>query len=132
MALHLEIVGGLLVALALVHPVFPFYFDWKNELSGLRLINRQLVYVHMFFIALMVLLMGVLCLTSAPELVETRLGRKVLLGMLVFWALRLVVQFFGYSSKLWKGKRFETAVHVLFSLLWGYVSLVFLLAAWPK
>lgn len=131
MVLHLEIVGGLLVALALIHAVFPAYFDWKAELRGLSLVNRQLMYVHTFFIALTVLLMGVLCLTSARELLETRLGGRVLAGMLVFWGVRLVVQFFGYSSKLWKGKRFETTVHVLFSLLWSYVSLVFLLALWP-
>jgi hypothetical protein len=29
------------------------------------------------------------------------------------------------SADLWKGKAFETLVHILFSLLWAYVSIVF-------
>jgi len=38
----------------------------------------------------------------------------------------LFIQFFGYSSDTWKGKKFETAVHVLFIFLWTYMSYVFL------
>jgi hypothetical protein len=39
----------------------------------------------------------------------------------------LYVQFFVYSTKLWKGKAFETMAHILFSLFWTYVSTVFIL-----
>jgi hypothetical protein len=39
------------------------------------------------------------------------------------------VQFFGYSSSLWKGKPFETTVHVGFSMLWAFLTLVLALAA---
>jgi hypothetical protein len=35
------------------------------------------------------------------------------------------VQLFGYSATLWKGKLFETVMHVLFTLLWAYVSVIF-------
>jgi hypothetical protein len=38
---------------------------------------------------------------------------------------RLFIQFFGYSSKLWKGKIFETLIHIIFSLFWIYLSIVF-------
>jgi hypothetical protein len=73
----------------------------------------------------MVFLMGLLCLSSADELIETSLGKKIALGLGVFWSIRLFIQFFGYSADLWKGKAFETIVHILFSLLWAYLSLVF-------
>jgi hypothetical protein len=73
----------------------------------------------------MVFLMGLLCLSSADELIETSLGKKIALGLGVFWSIRLFIQFFGYSADLWKGKAFETLVHILFSLLWAYVSIVF-------
>ena len=92
----------------------------------MSLINRQLMYVHTFFIA-MLGLTGVLCITSAAELVHTQLGNKLALGLCIFWTLRLVVQFFGYSSTLWRGKRFETGMHVLFAVLWTYLSVVFFL-----
>lgn len=125
----IKLSGGLLVGLALVHAIFPRYFKWKEELGSITLLTRQIHYVHTFFIALTVLLIGVLCLTSAPELLGTTLGRRVALGIGVFWGCRLVIQFFGYSSSHWKGKPFETTVHVVFSLLWLFFTAVFGFAA---
>lgn len=130
MELHVNIIGVVLVLLSLVHGIFPRYFDWKNELTSVSLINRQLMYVHTFFIALLLLLTGALCITSASELVSTPLGRKLSLGIAVFWIVRLVVQFFGYSSQLWRGKRFETTIHVFFASLWTYMSTIFFLIYW--
>jgi hypothetical protein len=126
MELQLKIIGFLLILLAIVHVIFPKYFDWKNQLRTLSLINREMMYIHTFFIAFTVLLMGILCITSSPELVMTRLGNKICLGLGIFWGTRFLIQFFGYSSQLWKGKSFETIVHVLFSLLWGYLTFIFL------
>lgn len=126
MELHLKVIGAMLIVLALVHVIFPRYFDWKIQLSGLSLINRQMMYVHTFFIALVVLLMGLLCYTAASELVNTSLGQRVCAGMFIFWLARLITQFFGYSAELWKGKAFETVVHVVFTVLWVYLSGVFL------
>ena len=56
----------------------------------------------------------------------TPLGQRVALGCGVFWLARLLIQFFGYSSELWRGKRFETCVHLLFIGFWSYLSTVFL------
>lgn len=129
METQLKIIGILLVFLALAHAIFPRYFNWGKELQSLSLINRQMMLVHTFFIGLVVLLMGLLCLTSSGELVDTPLGKRLCLGLGIFWSARLFIQFFGYSSTLWKGKRFETLVHIVFSLLWSYLSVVFLLVA---
>ncbi|MDP4723744.1 MAG: hypothetical protein NWS31_05535 [Crocinitomicaceae bacterium] len=131
METQLKIIGILLCLLALLHVVFPKYFNWKVELQSLSLINRQLMTVHTFFVALVVLLMGLLCLTSAHALIHTKLGHTISLGFAIFWILRLLVQFFGYSSKLWKGKAFETTVHIFFSLFWAYLSWTFLTLAFP-
>lgn len=127
MEIHFNIAGILLVLLAALHAIFPKYFKWEAELLPLSLINRQMVYIHTFFIALSLLLMGLLCITSAQELMSTPLGEKVSMGLAVFWIARLVMQFFGYSSELWKGKKFETLMHITFSLLWIYFSVVFLM-----
>ena len=130
MEIHLKLIGLIMLVLAFVHIIFPRYFDWANELRSLSLINRQMMYVHAFFVALVVLLMGVLCLTSAASLVETPLGRRLCFGLGLFWGCRLIIQFVGYSSRLWKGKVFETAVHIVFSLLWVYFSVVFFTVYW--
>lgn len=130
MELHLKIIGALLLPLALVHVVFPARFNWKEDLSGISLINRQLMYVHTFFIGFVVFLIGLLCLTCSEELVNTPLGKKICFGLFVFWGTRLYFQFFVYSPKLWRGKRFETVMHVLFSVLWVYLTGVFGMVWW--
>ncbi len=125
MHIHFKFIGILLMVLAFVHVIFPRYFNWKVELKTLSLINRQMMTVHTFFVALVVFLMGLLCVTSTNELIETPLGKTISLGFAIFWLLRLFIQFFGYSMELWKGKRFETVVHVVFIGFWVYLSTVF-------
>ena len=123
-----KIAGILLVVLSLIHIIFPKRFEWRQQLATLSLINKQMMHVHTFFIALVVLLMGLLCLTSSKELSNTALGKRVDLGLGIFWLSRLFVQFFVYSKTHWKDKAFETAVHIFFSLFWAYLSTIFLLA----
>ena len=130
MELHLKITGWLLIILALIHIVFPKKFEWKKECGSMSLINRQMMYIHTFFIALVVLLTGVLCISSYSEIIGTALGHKLAFGLFIFWVIRFFIQFFGYSSELWKGKTFETIVHIVFSIFWAYVSVVFFIVYW--
>lgn len=116
------------MVLALAHAAFPKQFEWKKDLSSLSLINRQMMLVHTFFIALTVFLMGLLCLLSADELINTAFGKKISLGLGIFWGARLFIQFFWYSPKLWKGKTFETTVHIVFSMLWVSLTTLFFTA----
>ena len=125
MELHLNIVGYLSIALSFVHIIFPKYFKWKKEMPLISLVNRQLMYVHTFFIAFVVLLMGLLCVCCTNDLLTTKLGSHVIFGLFLFWFARLLFQFFVYSPKLWKGKGFETVVHIVFSLIWIYFTAVF-------
>ena len=129
MEIQLSITGIMLIALGIIHLIFPKYFDWKNDLQSMSLINRQMMYVHTLFIGLVVFLMGVLCLLCSNDIVHTHLGKMLSGGFFIFWFIRLVIQFTGYSSSLWKGKFFETFVHVLFSILWVYFSAVFFMIA---
>ncbi|MEP7076812.1 MAG: hypothetical protein ABI878_13480 [Acidobacteriota bacterium] len=122
---HLKVVGLLLIGVAVMHVPFPMQFQWKKELGSLSLLNREMMYVHTLFVALTILLIGLLCLSSANDLANTPLGKRICLGLAIFWGTRLVVQFFGYSSELWRGKIFETTMHILFSILWVYVTVVF-------
>ena len=125
----IEITGCLLIALALLHAVFPRHFRWREETASLGLLTRQILYVHTLFIALTVGFIGLLCVTSADDLMRTSLGRRICIGLAMFWGIRLAVQFFGYSRELWRGKRFETTIHVLFALFWAFLTGLFALAA---
>ena len=124
---HLKLIGIILLVLALVHVIFPKYFNWKTELQSLSLINHQMMYVHTFFVAFIVFLMGMLCIYCTTDIINTRLGKQLSFGLFVFWGLRLILQFFFYSSKLWKGKRRETVIHIVFPVPRIYFTTVFLL-----
>ncbi|MHA3772522.1 hypothetical protein ACXR0O_13385 [Verrucomicrobiota bacterium sgz303538] len=124
--LLLKISGGFLIGLSLLHATFPKRFDWSTELGQLSLINRQIFQVHCFFIALTVGLMGVLCFGFTDTLLApSGLGSVVAAGLTVFWACRLFAQFFVYDSALWRGHRFNTVIHILFSILWTFFTGVF-------
>ena len=129
MKLLIQLIGHGLILLALIHVIFPKAFNWKNQLATLSLINRQLMTVHTFFIALTVILMGVLCITSAHELLTTALGKRILGGLAIFWGIRLVTQLFWYSPQLWKGKPRETSIHILFLAIWLSITTIFTIAA---
>ncbi|HET7179906.1 MAG TPA: hypothetical protein VFI14_09280 [Chryseosolibacter sp.] len=129
MEIHIKITGWLLIALSLMHIVIPKYFKWEQELTSLSLVTKRILYVHTFFIAFVVLLMGLLCLNYSQELVHDPFGRVISLGLFGFWLTRSIFQFFVYSPKVWRGKRFETVMHIMFSVLWLYFTGVFLLGS---
>ena len=131
MELHLKIIGSCLILLGLVHAIFPSQFKWKQELSSLSIINKEMMYIHTFFIAFTVFLIGLLCLTSATDLISTSFGKRVSFGLGIFFSFRLFAQFFGYSSKTWKGKTLETTIHILFSIFWTYITAIFFLIYSP-
>lgn len=128
MEAHLQVVGILLILLALMHIAFPAYFGWKEELAPLSLLTRQIMYVHTFFIGLVVLLIGVVSFFYTDHLLSEKTGNILCIGFAFFWVTRLFFQCFVYSPTLWRGKPFETFVHVIFTLLWIYISVVYILA----
>lgn len=120
---HLRLAGILQIALAGLHLFFPARFRWKEELSRLSLLNRQIFLVHTFFICVVLVLMGALSLAAAPELLRPgSLPRMLLAGLAVFWTLRLAAQWLAYDARLWRGNRFNTWVHWLFTALWSYLA----------
>jgi hypothetical protein len=124
--LHLQIVGTLMLLLAAAHVVFPKRFQWKEELSRLSPLNRQIFIVHCLFILVVLVQMGLLSLVFTRTLIEsTTLAVVVLSGLCMFWVLRLFAQWFVYDRKLWLGNRFNTVVHALFTCLWTYFSVVY-------
>ena len=130
-ALHIKIAGALLLVLAFVNLFLPGRLDWKHDLAKLSLINRQIFRVHAFFIVLILVLMGLLSAFFAPALLSpSPLSRLVLGGLALFWFARLITQWFVYDASLWRGNRFNTWLHVIFSLLWLYLTAVYAAALW--
>jgi len=121
--IHLQIVGILLMLLGLSHIFFSRFFRWEQELVAVSLLTRQVFFVHNFFIGLTVMLGGAASFFCANALLRPdTLSRAVLAGMATFWLCRLLAQFVGYDSAIWRGDRFRTFMHVACSLLWSYVT----------
>jgi hypothetical protein len=133
-ATNLHVVGVLLIVLGMSHLFFNRFFGWERELAPLSLLTRKVFFVHAFFIGLGVVMAGVLSLIDAGALLEPSvLSRAILAGMVVFWLCRLLAQWFAYDAAIWRGDRFRTVMHVLFSALWIYVTATYgsaLLRVW--
>ena len=125
--LHLRVVGVLLLVLVAINVLaVPRRLGWRREMAGLSLVNRQIFQVHAAFICLVLAMFAGLTLLLPRELLApTTLARAVLGGLTGFWLARLLVQWFVYDPSLWRGKRFETAVHVAFTGLWLYFTATF-------
>ncbi len=122
----LRVMGVSQVALSLLHLAFPRRFGWRAELAAVSLLTREIFYVHTFFVCLVVAGMGALCAVDPGALLaRSRLGAWVAAGGALFWGARLYIQFFVYSASHWRGRRFEFGVHVAFSLLWTFYTVVF-------
>lgn len=126
LVLHLRIVGVLMALLVVVNLVVPYRFHWRDEMARLSLLNRQIFQAHSIFIVLTLALFSALLLTSSDALLEhTRLSRAILIGLTIFWTLRMLMQWCFYSPDVWRGNRFHTAMHHVFSLIWIYVATTF-------
>jgi hypothetical protein len=130
-AIHIKTVGALLLMLAAAHVVFPKRFNWREELARLSLLNRQIFLVHCFFICLLLVLMGTLSVFYTDALLQpSPLARLVLFGLTLFWGLRLLTQLFVYDRALWRGNRFNTVAHFLFTGFWSYCTVAYGGALW--
>jgi hypothetical protein len=128
---NLRAAGALLALLVVVNLFVPSRFGWRADMAKLSLLNRQIFQAHSVFLVLILALSSTLLLTSAEALLEpSRLSRAILLGLTIFWGLRMVMQWFFYSPDIWRGNRFFTMMHVVFSATWMYLTGVFGTAWW--
>jgi hypothetical protein len=129
--LHLRIVGVVMAMLVAINLFVPRRFHWSEELARLSLLNRQIFQAHSVFLVLILAMFSALLLTCGAALLEpTRLARAILIGLTVFWTLRMLMQWFFYSPAVWRGNRLHTVLHGVFSVTWVYVSAVFAIALW--
>lgn len=131
LAIHLQLMGWISLFLAVIYPVYPKYFGWREELQNVSLFTRQIFYVHCGFIVMLLALQGIL-LAGFEESLLQRNGAAAALavGLACFWIFRLIAQLFYYDRRLWRGNRLHTLVHVVFTALWLYLSGVSLWSLW--
>ena len=121
---QLKVVGVILLGLGVVHLALPLALGWSHELIGASQLNREVSYVHCYFIGLSCTLWGLLPLASGTALLERNpVTRMVLIGAIAFWASRLVIQLAVFNRHARESKSW-----CLLSLagtgLWLYITLV--------
>jgi hypothetical protein len=121
----LRAAGAAMLVLAALYPIYPRRFRWAEQLQRVELLTRQVFWVHIGFIVLLLVLQGIL-LVGFPHLLLAPDGAAtaLLIGMLAFWLYRLVAQLFVYDPDLWRDRPAHLLVHVVFTLLWLAISAV--------
>ncbi len=78
---------------AAFHTAFWALFRWPKTLASTTLANRAILQIANVQLIWVFLCIGGLCLRFPDALIQTPLGRAVMLGMSGFWFLRLIQQF---------------------------------------
>ena len=112
--------GGIHLAIAAANLALPRRLRYRENLSLVSPIIRQIFVVHSIYVVLVVLFFGALCLFFAPELAGgDRLPRFLSAAMAVFWLGRVPVQLFYYDAGLRRQNPLADAVFSLSALFLG-------------
>jgi hypothetical protein len=119
------------LAIAVLNLFLVRIMKWGEPVAQMPQLVREVFHVHSCFITITLVIFGAVTIRFAGELAAgtNDLGRWLVCGIGLFWLIRWVMQFFFYSSSHWKGKRLETAVHIVLILTYGFFTGVYLLAA---
>ena len=133
LSVNLRLAGILILALAAVYPTYSRRFGWREELQRVSLLTRNIFQVHCGFIVLLLVLQGML-LAMFPQAVLERNAAAIalLIGLCAFWVYRLIAQLAIFDRRLWIGHRFNSFVHVMFTVFWMYLSAVCGWALWNQ
>ena len=85
---------------AIFHLMFWRLFRWKRDLSSLTFINRSVMQILNLCLTFVFLLMAYISFFNTSELIQTNLGKALLVGFSLFWFLRMIEQiiFFGIRN----------------------------------
>ena len=125
--------GLIILVLAVVYPIYPRRFGWREQLASASLLVRNIFVVHVGFIVLLLWLQAIL-LTFFPQVLLERSAAAValLIGLGAFWGYRLFAQLFLFDRRNWQGDRLHTLVHVVLTMLWIYLTAVPAWALWRQ
>ena len=95
------LIGGFYnLGFAIFHLLFWRLFRWKGDLSSLTFINRSVMQILNLCLTFVFLLMAYISFFNTSELIQTNLGKALLVGFSLFWFLRMIEQiiFFGIRN----------------------------------
>jgi hypothetical protein len=124
LSVNLRIVGVTTLGLGLLHIALPYGLRWSREFAGASPLNREVSYVHCYFIGLACLLWGLLPRAAGRALLEPNpVTRVVLVGAVIFWTSRFVIQLFVFNRHARESLVWRT-ISVAGTGLWLYLAVV--------
>jgi hypothetical protein len=115
----LRFAGAGLILLALTHIPMSKRLRWREEAARMSLSSASVFHVHTLFVCAVLVLMGLPALLAPDIFLDpTRAGRWIAWSYAAFFALRLFAQWFVFPRALWRGKPFETQMHLVFTMIW--------------
>ncbi len=123
MAVWIKIAGLVHWAIAAANIALPKKLKYRDNLSRVTPMFRQVFVVHSVYIVAVVVALGYICVRFAPELAgDEPLGRFLALGLAFFWGARLVIHLFYYDSGVRRRNRIGD---LAFIAAIGYLVTVF-------
>ena len=127
LAPSLWLAGGLQLLIVAMNVPLPRVLSYRQELSKVSPIIRQIFIVHSVYIVLVIIGFSVLCFCFAPELASgSPLGTFLSGALAVFWGGRLLIQLGYYNADTKKKHPFG---HALFTVAIGLLSGIFAVTA---
>lgn len=103
---------------AVFHLLFWWLFDWKNDLRSLSFLNRAIMQVLNLSLTFAFVIFGYIALAHTTELLETPLGRSLLVLVALFWLARAIEQVVFFRLEHWGSVAF-LVVFLTGALLYG-------------
>lgn len=105
--------------------------DWKEAISNMPLLVREVFQIHGWFISVALFIFGTLTWRFAPDIAAGthEFLRWFAAGVGIFWGLRCLMQWTYYSSVHWRGIADRTAIHWILFLSYAAFTATYLAAA---
>ncbi|HET8562957.1 MAG TPA: hypothetical protein VFM35_03675 [Candidatus Binatia bacterium] len=111
------------IVFAVLHLLFWWLLDWKEELRKLSAVNEAIMRVLNLGVAFTFVIFGYISLAHAHELLVTPLGRVLLMLIALYWLARAIEQVLFFEHRDW-GSWVFFALFLVGTGLYAYPALL--------
>jgi hypothetical protein len=123
------IAGAGHIALCFGSLLIPKVLQWKNHLSNLQPLLRQMFWTYAAYILVINFCFGIVSLAGTDELLNgSFLARSITFFVSVYWLTRIAIQFFYFDRTNAPKGAIYTLGEVALILLFAFFTIVYLLA----
>lgn len=86
-------------AFGVFHLFFWRLLHWKEQLKLVSAVNRAVIQTLTICLTFMFFLVAYLCLFNTADILSTKIGQTLYVGMAFFWFLRTIAQIYFFNLK---------------------------------